>query len=67
MKTFEQLMNELKKLSPEEIKKRIRESGGKIDDKNQHKRCRQIHRGRGIDAKADNYHRPYTKLHLLSP
>ena len=39
-KTFEQLMNELKKLSTEEIKKRLKESGSKIDDKNQHKRCR---------------------------
>ena len=38
--TFEQLMNELKKLSPEELKKRLRESGSKIDDKNQYKRCR---------------------------
>lgn len=38
--TFAQLMNELKKLSPEELKKRLRESGSKIDDKNQHKRCR---------------------------
>ena len=28
--TFEQLMNELKKLSPEELKKRLKESGSKI-------------------------------------
>ena len=28
--TFAQLMNELKKLSPEELKKRLKESGSKI-------------------------------------
>ena len=37
--TFAQLMNELKKLSPEELRKRLKESGSKIDDKNQYKRC----------------------------